>query len=362
MISTYGAKCPRVLSPWVARPDSCATTWLPSNDASITIANTATHGPTIITTRYSLTRRARLRGRSTCQVKFSASSIFWIIEMTVKSRNTKPIVPSSVALHVLDELHDLRGQLEALLAERAQELVQHGLELAVVAEGLQHRERDGHDRHDREQRRVDEAHRAHAEIAAREIAHQRVDVAQRECGPEHGPAAEFLGHVEQQPLDLEMQGGEHGWREFLLGRRKRCTAGARRQGLVDNRGPGLRPEHIRAEMNAPAPRQHLRQPHRLPHGGDDGSAVPARRGLAHRRHLGVHGAPAAGPQGKAAGLGVHQREDRQDRGAASRTWCSASRTCRRTSRPQLCVTASRCTSSTSAAWRRSCARSARSRA
>ena len=47
------------------------------------MASTATAGPTSITTRYSLTRRAKLRGRSTCQMKLSASSIFWIVEITV---------------------------------------------------------------------------------------------------------------------------------------------------------------------------------------------------------------------------------------------------------------------------------------
>ena len=47
------------------------------------MASTATAGPTSMTTRYSLTRRPRLRGRSTCQVKLSASSVFWIVEITV---------------------------------------------------------------------------------------------------------------------------------------------------------------------------------------------------------------------------------------------------------------------------------------
>ncbi len=42
-----------------------------------------TIGPISMITRYSLMRLARLRGRSTCQVKFSASSIFWIIMITV---------------------------------------------------------------------------------------------------------------------------------------------------------------------------------------------------------------------------------------------------------------------------------------
>ena len=39
-------------------------------------------------------------------------------------------------LRVLDELHDPDREFRAFLAERAQELVQHGLELAVVAESL----------------------------------------------------------------------------------------------------------------------------------------------------------------------------------------------------------------------------------
>ena len=45
---------------------------------------------------YSLTRRARLRGRSTCHTKLSDASIFWIIDTTVKSRNAKPTVPRIV--------------------------------------------------------------------------------------------------------------------------------------------------------------------------------------------------------------------------------------------------------------------------
>ncbi len=74
------------------------------------------------------------------------------------------------------------------------------------------------------------------------------------------------------------------------------------------------------------------EPHRLPDGGDDRDAVPAGRGLAHRRHLGLHGASAAGAQGETAGLGVHQREDRPHRRARSPIWCSVSPICRPTSR------------------------------
>ena len=43
-----------------------------------------------------------------------------------------------------------------------------------------------------------------------EIAHQRVGVAQRRSRPAQEPAAEFLGQVEEQAFDLEMQGREHG--------------------------------------------------------------------------------------------------------------------------------------------------------
>ena len=56
---------------------------LVSMRVSSTIAATIRTGPTIMMTTYSVTRRARLRGRSTCQVKLSAPSIFSIITITV---------------------------------------------------------------------------------------------------------------------------------------------------------------------------------------------------------------------------------------------------------------------------------------
>ena len=58
--------------------------------------------------------------------------------------------------------------------------------------------------------------------------------------------------------------------------------------------------------------------HRLPHRGDHRDALPAGRGCAHRRHLGLHRAAAARAPGEAAGVRVHEREDRQDRRAAAR--------------------------------------------
>ena len=44
----------------------------------------------------------------------------------------------------------------------------------------------------------------------------------------------------------------------------------------------------------------LSRTHRLPDRGDDRDALPARRGSAHRRHLGLHRAPAARAAGEAA--------------------------------------------------------------
>src|SRR6185503_17356886 len=52
--------------------------------------------------------------------------------------------------------------------------------------------------------------------------------------------------------------------------------------------------------------------HRLPHRGDDRDLVPAGRGAAHRRHLGLYRAPAAGAAREAAGVGVPLRAHRQD--------------------------------------------------
>src|SRR5712664_3048663 len=51
---------------------------------------------------------------------------------------------------------------------------------------------------------------------------------------------------------------------------------------------------------------------RLPDRGDHRDAVSPRRGAAHRRHLGLHRAPAARAAREAARLGLSQREERED--------------------------------------------------
>ena len=108
-------------------------------------------------------------------------------------------------LRVLDELHDIGRELVATHAQRPQELEQHRLELAVIAERLQHRKRHGDDRHERKQRRIDETHRAQAEVAADEIAQQRVEEAQWHDDVMQRPAADFLGQVEQPVLEAMRQ-------------------------------------------------------------------------------------------------------------------------------------------------------------
>src|SRR5205823_14604753 len=58
---------------------------------------------------------------------------------------------------------------------------------------------------------------------------------------------------------------------------------------------------------------------RVPDRGDDRDAVSARRGVAHRRYLGLHRAPATRAPRKAAGFRLHQCPHRPHRGAAARS-------------------------------------------
>ncbi len=143
-------------------------------------------------------------------------------------------------LRVLDELHDLDREFRAFLAERPQELEQHGLELAVIAESLEHRERDGDDRHQREQRRIHETHGAQAEVAAEQVAQQRVGVPQRGRGKLNRAVAGPLRPVEQPVLEAVLQraeGGEGVGQDESIdgGRRKRCMARRDRQAQTGSR-------------------------------------------------------------------------------------------------------------------------------
>ena len=93
--------------------------------------------------------------------------------------------------------------------------------------------------------------------------------------------------------------------------------------------------------------------HRLPHRGDDGVAVPAGRGGAHRRHLRLHGAAAPRARGEAEGQRLPQREDRQDPRAAAGLRVRLLRPAGRHRGASWCARACRSPCSTSAAWTRS---------
>src|SRR3569832_286159 len=77
-------------------------------------------------------------------------------------------------LHVFHEAHDAQAQLHSVFTEWREEVEQHGGELIVHAEGLEHREAHRQQRYQGEERGVDQAHRAERELSRREVAHQVV--------------------------------------------------------------------------------------------------------------------------------------------------------------------------------------------
>jgi hypothetical protein len=64
-------------------------------------------------------------------------------------------------------------------AHRFEELEDDGLEVAVRAEGLEHRERECDQRHQRQQRGVHQAHRVQIDLAARKVAQDGVGITQQ---------------------------------------------------------------------------------------------------------------------------------------------------------------------------------------
>ena len=117
--------------------------------------------------------------------------------------------PEHVAAHVVDECHELRRQLGRPHADRAQELVDQRLEVAVHAKALQDRECEGGEGNEREQRRVDESHGAQVQLAGQQVADQREGVAQDVEQPVRGLDREMVA-VEQQALDAFVQHGRTG--------------------------------------------------------------------------------------------------------------------------------------------------------
>ena len=128
--------------------------------------------------RYSTTRRAMLRARCTRHTKFRLSSTFLTVPSSVHSSSAKPTMPTRPAADVLGELHEPVRDLHACIADGAEELQQEGLELAVRAEGLEHREAQCDQRNQRQQRGVDQAGGAQRQLAAEEVANDGVGISQ----------------------------------------------------------------------------------------------------------------------------------------------------------------------------------------
>ena len=79
--------------------------------------------------------------------------------------------PQHAHVHVVDEAHDVGGDLGALGAQRLHEALQRRLDLAVHAKGLGHREGERQHGHDGQQRGVDQAGGAQHQLPEGQVAH-----------------------------------------------------------------------------------------------------------------------------------------------------------------------------------------------
>ena len=137
---------------------------------------------------------------------------------------------------VLDELDDALGDLDALLAQRLEEREQHGADLVVDAEGLQHREAEREQRHERQQRGVDQPHRAQRELALRQVAHQH----EQHAGDAHQPGLRARPALGRPPPDGLVDPLEQRRRDALHARH--CSRLGRCSALLrDPRRRGGRP-------------------------------------------------------------------------------------------------------------------------
>ena len=81
--------------------------------------------------------------------------------------------------HAVGEFHDAMSEIRgAGRTQRAEEFLDQGTQLAMRAEGLEHRERERDQGYQRQQRRVDQAHGVEIDVAAREIAQDGVGITQ----------------------------------------------------------------------------------------------------------------------------------------------------------------------------------------
>ena len=140
---------------------------------------TTTMGPTMSSATYSVTRRAKLRACSTRHRKLKPSSTFLMVPNKVQSSSARPSEPTRPVLTLSANSMTFAVNSAALAPMGLKNSRMMGCELAMRAEGLEHGEREGDERHQRQQRRVDESHRVEVDLAARQVAQQRVRIAQQ---------------------------------------------------------------------------------------------------------------------------------------------------------------------------------------
>ena len=269
-------------------------------------SSTTTIGPTMSSATYSVTRRAKLRGSSTRHRKLKLSSTFLMVPNRVQSSSARASGPTQARADAVGELHDL-------LRELARPCRPSGLKNSRMigcssrwrAEGLEHGECKRKERHQRQQRRVHESHGMEVDLAARQIAQQCVRITQHPQRQRAGrlPFGELAEQVAVEPVPER----------------------------EDHRGRRISGPHPDVTIRLPRMPATYPDTHRLSHRGDHRDALPARRGRAHRRHLGLHRAPAARAAREAEGLRIHQREDRQDRRIEAGSGARDSPICRPTS-------------------------------
>jgi hypothetical protein len=121
-------------------------------------------------------RRMKLRGSSTCQTKLTAVLDFLERADQRPDQEGEADRADDAAAHAIGKVHDLLRQLTGRVAHRPEEFVDQRLELAMRAEPFQHCETEGHQRHQRQQRGVHQPHRVDVELAAEQVAQQRVGI------------------------------------------------------------------------------------------------------------------------------------------------------------------------------------------
>ena len=162
---------------------------------------TSNTGPTTSSVRYSAIRRAKLRGCSTRHRKLKLSSTFLDRAEQCPGEQRKAHRADDAAADPVGKLHDPPGQLGGgLFADRAEELVDDGLQVAMRAEHFQDGETEGEQGNQRQQGGVDQSHGAQIDLAAPQVADHGVRITQRPDQQRRQPRA-GRGRPEETPVE-----------------------------------------------------------------------------------------------------------------------------------------------------------------